>query len=125
MFQVIATAEAPKAVGPYSQAVKYNGMVFVSGQIPINPATGELVTGPIADQTTRVIKNLQAILEEAGSDLSKVIKTTVYLKDMNDYEVVNKTYGEHFTAVKPARVCVQVARLPKDVSIEIDAIAAV
>lgn len=124
MFQVIATDRAPKALGPYSQALKYNGLVFVSGQIPINPENGQLLTGSIAEQTAQVLKNLQAILKEAGSDLNKVLKATVYLKDMNDFEVVNKVYGEYFQDVKPARACVQVARLPKDVSIEIDAVAA-
>lgn len=125
MIQVIDTKHAPKAIGPYSQALVHNGLVFVSGQIPFNPATGELVTGSITDQTNQVLSNIAAILKEAGTELNNVVKTTVYLKDMNDFDEMNKAYGEHFSNNKPARATVQVARLPKDVSIEIDAISAI
>lgn len=125
MIQVIATPHAPKAIGPYSQALVHNGMVYVSGQIPIVPETGELVQGSIADQTNQVLNNIANILKEAGTELNNVIKTTVYLKDMNDFDEMNKAYGEHFSINKPARATVQVARLPKDVSIEIDAISAI
>ncbi|HEY9733392.1 MAG TPA: RidA family protein [Drouetiella sp.] len=125
MIQVIATKHAPKAIGPYSQALVHNGLVYVSGQIPFNPETGELVTGSIAEQTHQVLSNIAAILKEAGTELNNVVKTTVYLKDMNDFDEMNKTYAEHFSNNKPARATVQVARLPKDVSIEIDAISAI
>lgn len=120
--QTIFTEKAPKAIGPYSQAVKANGFVYISGQIPINPATGEVVKSGIEDEVNQVMKNLKAIIEEAGSNLSQVVKTTIYLKDMNDFDVVNKTYGQYFEEHKPARATVQVARLPKDVSVEIDAV---
>lgn len=123
MFQVVTTDEAPKAIGPYSQATMYNGFIFVSGQIPINPQTSQLVVGPVSEQTRQVMKNLSAILSAAGSDLGRVMKTTVYLKDMQDFEEMNKVYGEYFPGPKPARATVQVARLPRDVAIEIDAIA--
>jgi len=122
-MKVIATDRAPKAIGPYSQALKCNGLVFCSGQIPLDPETGSLITGSIADQTKRVLQNLSAILEEAGSSINKVIKTTVYLKDMADFEAMNNAYAEFFKETKPARATVQVSRLPKDASIEIDAIA--
>ncbi|MBS2000552.1 MAG: RidA family protein [Cyanobacteria bacterium SZAS LIN-5] len=125
MIQVIDTKHAPKAIGPYSQALVHNGLVFVSGQIPFNPATGELVTGSITDQTNQVLSNIAAILKEAGTELNNVVKTTVYLKDMNDFDEMNKEYARHFSNNKPARATVQVARLPKDVSIEIDAISAI
>jgi len=125
MIQVIATKNAPKAIGPYSQALVSNGLVFVSGQIPFIPETGELITGSITEQTNQVLKNIAAILKEAGTELNNVVKTTVYLKDMNDFDEMNKAYGEHFSNNKPARATVQVARLPKDVSIEIDAISAI
>ncbi len=125
MIQVIATKDAPKAIGPYSQALVSNGLVFVSGQIPFIPETGELITGSITEQTNQVLKNIAAILKEAGTELNNVVKTTVYLKDMNDFDEMNKAYGEHFSNNKPARATVQVARLPKDVSIEIDAISAI
>ncbi|MDX2106263.1 MAG: RidA family protein [Candidatus Melainabacteria bacterium] len=120
--EIIFTEHAPKAIGPYSQAVKANGFVYVSGQIPINPKSGELVKSGIADEVHQVMKNLSAIVEKSGSSLSKVLKTTIYLKDMNDFDAVNKVYGEYFTDHKPARACVQVAKLPKDVSVEIDAV---
>ncbi|RTL45457.1 MAG: RidA family protein [Candidatus Melainabacteria bacterium] len=124
-MQVIDTKHAPKAIGPYSQALVHNGLVFVSGQIPFNPATGELVTGSITEQTNQVLSNIAAILKEAGTELNNVVKTTVYLKDMNDFDEMNKEYAQHFSNNKPARATVQVARLPKDVSIEIDAISAI
>jgi 2-iminobutanoate/2-iminopropanoate deaminase len=122
-MKVVATDSAPKAIGPYSQAIVMNGMVFVSGQIPIDPATGNLIDGPIADQTQRVMTNLAAILEAAGTSLAKVVKTTVYLKDMGDFAEMNEVYGSHFPDHKPARATVQVAKLPRDVSVEIDCIA--
>ena len=122
-MKVVATDSAPKAIGPYSQAIAANGMVFVSGQIPIDPATGNLVEGPIADQTKRVMTNLAAILEAAGASFSKVVKTTVYLKDMGDFVEMNEAYGSYFPDHKPARATVQVAKLPRDVSVEIDCIA--
>ncbi|HEY9777951.1 MAG TPA: RidA family protein [Planktothrix sp.] len=124
MFQVVATDQAPKAIGPYSQAIKCNGMIFVSGQIPLEPSSGQLVTGTIGEQARRVLTNISAILQEGGSSLDRVVKTTVYLKDMNDFEAMNAVYAEFFSSTKPARATVQVSRLPKDVSIEIDAIAA-
>ena len=122
-LEVISTEKAPKALGPYSQAIKANGFVFVSGQIPIQPSTGELNKGTIAEQTTLVLNNLGEILKQAGSSLNNVVKTTVFLKDMNDFDEMNKTYAEFFTATKPARATVQVARLPKDVSVEIECVA--
>ncbi len=125
MIQVIATKHAPKAIGPYSQGLVHNGLVFVSGQIPFVPESGELLRGSIEEQTRQVMKNISAILKEAGTELSNVIKTTVYLKDMNDFDEMNRVYAEHFSDNKPARATVQVVRLPKDVSIEIDAIAAI
>jgi 2-iminobutanoate/2-iminopropanoate deaminase len=124
MAEVISTADAPQAIGPYSQAIKHNGLVFVSGQIPLDPTSGELVTGDISAQTTQVVKNLTAILKAAGSSLDKVLKTTVFLKDMNDFAAMNKIYGDAFGAHKPARATVEVARLPRDVSVEIELVAA-
>ncbi len=124
MLQVVATDSAPKAIGPYSQAIKSNGLIFVSGQIPLDPSSNQLVTGTIAEQSRRVLMNISAILHEAGSSLDKVLKTTVYLKDMGEFEQMNAVYSEFFSGNKPARATVQVSRLPKDVSIEIDAIAA-
>lgn len=123
MLQVVSTDKAPQAVGPYSQAIIANGFIFVSGQIAINPANGQLNTGSTAEQTKQVLKNITAVLESVGSGLSAVVKTTVYLKDLKDFEIMNQTYGEFFTQTKPARATVEVARLPKDVSVEIDAIA--
>ncbi len=121
--QTIATDKAPKAIGPYSQAVKAGGLVFLSGQIALDPATGQLVGGDVCAQTRRVIENLKAVLEAAGSSLDKVVKTTVFLKDMNDFAAMNEVYGQYFASGAPARATVQAARLPKDVSVEIDAIA--
>jgi len=123
MLETITTEKAPQAIGPYSQAVKANGFVYVSGQIPIDPASGQLLTGSLTEQTRQVMTNIASILETAGASLDSVLKTTIYLKDMNDFDEVNKVYGEFFPNHKPARATVQVARLPKDVSIEVDAIA--
>ncbi|KAF1857286.1 hypothetical protein Lal_00015325 [Lupinus albus] len=123
-IQVITTDNAPQAIGPYSQAIKHNGLVFVSGQIPLDPETMTLVTGSIKDQTRRVLNNLKAILEAAGTNMERVLKATVFLKDMADFEEVNQVYSEFFSQHKPARACVQVARLPKDVAVEIEVVAA-
>jgi 2-iminobutanoate/2-iminopropanoate deaminase len=123
MKQEVKTDKAPKAIGPYSQAIVANGFVFASGQIPIVPATGELNTGSIEDQTRQVLKNLSAVLEVARSSIDKVVKTTVYLLDMNDFSRMNQVYGEFFKPPYPARATVQVARLPRDVKVEIEVIA--
>ena len=120
---IISTDKAPKAIGPYSQAIEVNGMIFTSGGIPINPKTNELVKGDIKVQAEQAIGNLAALLKEAGSDTEQVIKTTVFIKDMNDFAAVNEIYAKYFTKDFPARSCVEVARLPKDVLIEIEAIA--
>jgi 2-iminobutanoate/2-iminopropanoate deaminase len=121
--EVIVSEKAPKAVGAYAQAVKAQGFVFLSGQIPLDPSTGELVQGDIATQTRRVLDNLKAVLEGAGSQLSKVVKATIYLIDMNDFAVVNQTYAEYFPNAKPARATVAVAGLPRGSKVEIDMIA--
>lgn len=123
MKEIITAAKAPKAAGPYSTAVRQNGFVFLSGQIPLDPASGQLVTGSIEEQTTRVIENLRAVLEAAGLTLDDVVKTTVFLKNMGDFSRMNQEYGKHFGANPPARSTVEVARLPRDVQIEIEAIA--
>jgi 2-iminobutanoate/2-iminopropanoate deaminase len=123
MRDVISTADAPKAIGPYSQAIRANGFVFVSGQVAIDPATQQVIPGDVAAQTERVIKNLSAILKSAGSTLEKVVKSTVFLKNMGDFAAMNEVYGKHFTGAPPARSTVEVARLPKDVLVEIDVIA--
>jgi 2-iminobutanoate/2-iminopropanoate deaminase len=123
MKKIITTHNAPKAIGPYSQAVEINGFVFTSGQIPIDAVTGNIVEGNIAQQTKLVLKNLEAVLKAAGSNLDKVIKTTVFLKSMNDFAAMNEVYAAFFTSDFPARSTVEVARLPKDVLIEIEAIA--
>ena len=123
MLQVVDTDKAPKALGPYSQAIVANGFIFCSGQIPIDPSTGNLNTGSIKEQTTQVLKNLTAVLESQGSSLNDVVKATVFLKSMNDFQEMNEVYGEFFKQNKPARSTVEVARLPKDVSVEIEAIA--
>lgn len=122
-MEVISTDKAPQAVGPYSQAISANGFVFVSGQIAIDPATGQLNQGSTAEQTRQVLKNVSAVLESAGSSLDKVVKATVFIKNMNDFQAMNEVYAEFFAKNKPARACVEVARLPKDVLVEIDAIA--
>lgn len=121
--EIVTTTDAPAAIGPYSQAVKANGFVFVSGQIPIDPATGERVPGGIQAETRQVLDNLRAILEASGSDLTKVVKATLFIADMNQFGTINAIYAEYFDTAPPARACVEVARLPKDVQIEIEAVA--
>jgi 2-iminobutanoate/2-iminopropanoate deaminase len=123
MNEVISTDKAPGAIGPYSQAIKVNGMVFCSGQIPIDPATGNFVSEDVAEQTVQVFKNLTAVLEAAGSGLERVVKTTVFLADMNDFAAMNEVYGQYFNENKPARATVQAARLPRDAKVEIECIA--
>lgn len=123
MKKVISTDKAPKAIGPYSQAIEFNNMIYTSGVIPVNPETNELVNGSIEEQAEQAIKNLATLLIEAGSSVDNVIKTTVFIKDMNDFAKVNEIYASYFTKDCPARSCVEVARLPKDVLIEIEAIA--
>ncbi len=125
MREAVATRNAPQAIGPYSQAIKAGGMVFVSGQIPIDPENGSLVGSGIAEQTERVLRNLAAILAAAGSGMGKVVKTTVFLKNMADFASMNEVYAKAFPAPPPARATVEVARLPKDVLVEIDVIALV
>jgi 2-iminobutanoate/2-iminopropanoate deaminase len=120
MKEVVSTDKGPKAIGPYSQAIKANGFVFTAGQIPFDPATGQLLDGDAAVQTARVLENLKAIVEAAGSSLERAVKATVYLKDMNDFGAMNEVYGRYFTANPPARSTVEVARLPRDVRVEID-----
>ena len=122
--EIAKTDEAPAAIGPYSQGVKVAGLVFVSGQIPLVPETGQVIEGDIADQTERVMKNLEAVLVAAGSSLDRVVKTTIYLKNLDDFEKVNEVYGRYFRNAPPARATVEVSKLPKGVSIEIDAVAA-
>jgi 2-iminobutanoate/2-iminopropanoate deaminase len=122
--QIIKTSHAPAAIGPYSQAVKAGGFVFASGQIPIDPQTGEFVPGGIAEQTEQVLRNLNAVLEAAGSSLDQVVKTTVFLADMNDFAAMNEVYGRYFSEdAPPARATVQAARLPRDARVEIEVIA--
>jgi 2-iminobutanoate/2-iminopropanoate deaminase len=123
MRQTISTNDGPKAIGPYSQAVKANGLVFLSGQIPLDPATQQLIGGDVAAQTERVLQNITGILRAARSSLAQVVKTTVFLKNMNDFTAMNEVYARHFVADPPARSTVEVARLPKDVLVEIDVIA--
>jgi 2-iminobutanoate/2-iminopropanoate deaminase len=123
MRQAISTEQAPKAIGPYSQAIRAGNLLFVSGQIPIDPATGDLVVGDIATQTHRVFKNLTAILAAAGGSLDNVVRTTVFLADMGDFAAMNEVYAGYFSTPAPARSTVQAARLPKDARIEIDVIA--
>ena len=122
-MEIISTDHAPQALGPYSQAIRANGFIFCSGQIPIDPAAGAVVATTVEDQTRQAITNLRQVLEAAGSGLDKVVKTTVFISDMNDFAAVNGVYAEMFGATKPARSCVQAARLPKDVKLEIEAIA--
>jgi 2-iminobutanoate/2-iminopropanoate deaminase len=121
--QIIQTEQAPKAIGPYSQAIRTNGFVFASGQIPINPETGQFVAGGIAEQTEQVIKNLSRVLEAAGSGLNKIVKTTVFLADMEEFAAMNEVYGKFFSEEPPARATVEAARLPRDARVEIEAIA--
>ena len=123
MRKVISTDRGPKAIGPYSQAIQANGLVFLSGQIPLDPASQQLIAGDVATQTERVLQNITGILAAAGTSLSKVVKTTVFLKNMSDFAAMNEVYGRHFSAEPPARSTVEVARLPKDVLVEIDVIA--
>jgi len=120
---VVSTPNAPKAIGPYSQAIKANGFVFISGQIPIDSATGNLIEGGIAQQTEQVLKNLSAILQAAGSSWEKVVKTTVFLKNMSEFAAMNEVYAKVCKSSPPARATVEVARLPKDVLVEIDVVA--
>jgi len=123
MRDVISTPAAPKAIGPYSQAIRANDLVFVSGQVAIDPGTQQVIEGDVAAQTERVIQNLSAILDAAGSGLQWVVRSTVFLKNMGDFASMNEVYGKHFTGAPPARSTVEVARLPKDVLVEIDVIA--
>jgi 2-iminobutanoate/2-iminopropanoate deaminase len=123
MRKAISTDAAPKAIGPYSQAIRAGDLLFVSGQVPIDPATGSLVDGDIAAQTRRVLQNLEAILRAAGASFAHVVRTTVYLADMNDFAAMNEVYGTAFHPPAPARATVQVCRLPKDARIEIDLVA--
>ena len=125
MKQIISTDRAPKAIGPYSQAVVANGFVFLSGQIPLNPATNQLIEGDIAAQTERVIENLKNVLESCGSSLGQVVKTTVFLRDMGEFAKMNEVYGRYFAESPPARATVEAARLPRDVRVEIECIALV
>ena len=122
MKEIISTENAPGAIGPYSQAIKTGNLVFCSGQIPIDAATGEFVSNDVAEQTAQVLKNLSAVLEAAGSSLNDVVKTTVFLADMNDFGAMNEIYAEYFGDNKPARATVQAARLPRDARVEIEAI---
>ncbi len=123
MKENIHTPQAPAAIGPYVQAVRAGGLVYLSGQIPLDPQTGEMVTGSIEVQTDRVLRNITAVLEAAGTSLAKVVKTTVYLADLGDFAKMNEIYASYFGDSKPARATVQVARLPRDARVEIDAIA--
>lgn len=123
--KTVATDQAPKAIGPYSQAVVVDGWVYTSGQIPLDPATGAMFPGGVADQTRRVLDNLKAVLAAAGTGFDRVVRTTVYLRDMNDFAAMNAVYAEYFVKDPPARSTVQAARLPKDASVEIDCIARV
>lgn len=122
MKKIISTDKAPAAIGPYSQAIETNGMVFTSGVIPIVPATGELITGGIEEQAEQALSNLAALIRASGADIENTVKTTVFIKNMDDFAAVNEIYAKYFTKNFPARSCVEVARLPKDVLIEIEAI---
>src|ERR1700680_261340 len=125
MKKIVATEKSPKAIGPYSQAVIYDGVAYLSGQIPLDPAPGQIVEGDIAVQTERVLENLKALLGACGASLESVLKTTVYLKDMGDFPKMNEVYARYFMQSPPARATVEAARLPRDVAIEVDAIAVV
>ena len=125
MNEVVATENAPGAIGPYSQAIKANGMVFCSGQIPIDPTTGQFVSDDVAGQTEQVFKNLEAVLKAAGCGLENVVKTTVFLADMDDFAAMNDVYARFFSENKPARATVQAARLPRDARVEVECIATV
>ncbi len=124
-IEVISTKDAPKAIGPYSQAIRVQNMVYTSGQIPVDPLSGEIADGGIENQAKQALENLKAVLIEAETGLENVIKTTVFIKDMKDFALVNQIYGQYFKEPYPARSCVEVARLPKDVLIEIEAVAIV
>ena len=121
--EIIATESAPRAIGPYSQAVRAGNLIFASGQIPIDPATGEFVSGEIAEQTEQVLRNISAVFEAAGASLNEVVKTTVFLVDMDDFTAMNDVYARFFGEHRPARATVQAARLPRDAKVEIEAIA--
>ena len=123
MRQAISSDGAPKAIGPYSQAIRAGQLLFLSGQVPLDPATGQLVGGDIAAQTRRVMDNLGAVLNAAGLSFADIVRTTIFLADINDFAAVNEVYGSYFSAPAPARATVQVARLPKDARVEIDAVA--
>jgi len=125
MKQIISTDKAPKAIGPYSQAVIHNGIAYLSGQIPLDPATGQIVEGDIVVQTERVLENMKGMLEACGSSFAQVLKTTVFIKDMGEFPKMNEVYGRYFSENPPARSTVEAARLPRDVRVEIEAIAAV
>lgn len=125
MKEIISTDKAPGAIGPYSQAIKAGGLLYCSGQIPIDPSTGEFVEGGVTEQTEQVFKNLIAVLEAGGTGLEGVVKTTVFLADMNDFAAMNEVYAKYFNSNKPARATVQAARLPRDAKVEIECIAAV
>jgi len=124
MKDIVLTEKGPKPIGPYSQAVKSNGFLFASGQVALDPRNNEFIGGDIGQQTERAMENIKAVVEAAGSNLHHVVKTTVFLKDMNDFAAMNEAYGKYFTAAPPARSTVQVARLPKDALVEIEVIAA-
>jgi 2-iminobutanoate/2-iminopropanoate deaminase len=123
MKDIVNSDRGPKPIGPYSQGVKINGLLYLSGQIPLDPKTNEMIFGDIKQQTERVLENIKGILEAAGSNLHHVVKTTVFLKDMNEFPAMNEVYAKYFTAAPPARSTVQVSRLPKDASVEIEVIA--
>jgi len=123
VIETVATDRGPKAIGPYSQAIRANGFVFLSGQIPLDPQTQQVVEGDVAVQTERVLENLKGVVEAAGSSMLRVVKTTVFLADMNDFAAMNEVYSRHFATHKPARSTVEVSRLPRDVRVEIDLIA--
>jgi 2-iminobutanoate/2-iminopropanoate deaminase len=125
MKGIVTTNHAPRAIGPYSQAVRAGDLVFASGQIPIDPATGEFVAGGVSEQTEQVLRNLTAVFEAAGVGLNQVVKTTVFLADMDDFTAMNEVYGRYFGAEPPARATVQAARLPRDARVEIEAIAVI
>ncbi len=123
MRQIISTPAAPAAIGPYSQAVRIGNLIFTSGQIPLDPVSGKLVEGTVEEQTRQVLENVKAVLEAAGSGLERVVKSTVFIKSMDDFARINAVYAEFFPSDPPARSCVEVARLPKDVGVEIEVIA--
>jgi 2-iminobutanoate/2-iminopropanoate deaminase len=123
--EIISTEKGPKAIGPYSQAVKANGFIFTAGQISLDPANGQIIAGDVGHQTARVLDNLKAILEAGGSSLDQAVKATVYLRDMNDFAAMNEVYGRYFSKNPPSRSTVEAARLPRDVRVEIDLIAVV